>query len=184
MFLVTRLRHRGIPDYPKTFKRVFFRYHYRCTCVKDQEARSYMQPDLCVCAHKCTQLCPTLCSPMFPRDLPVVQFCLSHCLLSVCCVTSAMSDFVRSHGLQPARLLCPWGFSRQEYWSGLPCPSPGYLPDPGIEPRFPALQAVSSPSEPPGKPVASFCTKCIVAFISGISDCMPPRPFHFYFLFN
>ena len=33
------------------------------------------------------------------------------------------------------------GFSRQEYWSGLPCPSPGDLPDPGIEPRSPALQA-------------------------------------------
>jgi len=40
-----------------------------------------------------------------------------------------------------ARLLCPWGFSRQEYWSGLPSPSPGDLPDPGIEPRSPALQA-------------------------------------------
>ena len=41
-------------------------------------------------------------------------------------------------------------FSRQEYWIGLPFPSPGDLPDPGIEPRFPALQADSSPSEPPG----------------------------------
>ena len=43
------------------------------------------------------------------------------------------------------------GFSRQEYWSGLPFPSPGYLPDPGIEPSFPALQADALPSEPPGK---------------------------------
>ena len=43
-------------------------------------------------------------------------------------------------------------FSRQEYWSGLPCPSPGDLPNPGIEPRFPVLQADSIPSEPPGKP--------------------------------
>ena len=41
------------------------------------------------------------------------------------------------------------GFSRQEYWSGLPFPSPGDLPDPGIEPRPPALQADSLPSEPP-----------------------------------
>ena len=41
------------------------------------------------------------------------------------------------------------GFSRQEYWSGLPFPSPGDLPDPGIEPRSPALQADSLPSEPP-----------------------------------
>ena len=44
------------------------------------------------------------------------------------------------------------GFSRQEYWSGLPFPSPGDLPDPGIEPRSPALQAEALTSEPPGKP--------------------------------
>ena len=42
-------------------------------------------------------------------------------------------------------------FSRQEYWSGLPFPSPGDLPDPGIEPGSPVLQANSLPSEPPGK---------------------------------
>ena len=50
------------------------------------------------------------------------------------------------------RLLCPWGFSRQEYWSELPCPPPGDLPHPGFEPRSPALQAGSLLSEPPGKP--------------------------------
>ena len=44
------------------------------------------------------------------------------------------------------------GFSRQEYWNGLPFPSPGDLPDPGIEPRSLTLQVVSVPSEPPGKP--------------------------------
>ena len=44
------------------------------------------------------------------------------------------------------------GFSRQEYWSGLPFPSPGDLPDPGIEPGFPALQADALTCEPPGKP--------------------------------
>ena len=43
-------------------------------------------------------------------------------------------------------------FSRQEYWSGLPFPSPGDLPDPGIEPRSPTLQADTLPSEPLGKP--------------------------------
>ena len=43
------------------------------------------------------------------------------------------------------------GFSRQEYWSGLPLPSPGDLLDPGIEPRSPALQADTLTSEPPGK---------------------------------
>ena len=44
------------------------------------------------------------------------------------------------------------GFSRQEYWSGLPFPPPGDLPNPGIELRSPALQADTLPSEPPGKP--------------------------------
>ena len=43
------------------------------------------------------------------------------------------------------------GFSRQEYWSRLPFPSPGDLPDPGIEPGSAALQVDSLPSEPPGK---------------------------------
>ena len=42
-------------------------------------------------------------------------------------------------------------FSRQEYWSGFPFPSPGVLPDPGIEPGSPALQADALPSKPPGK---------------------------------
>ena len=42
------------------------------------------------------------------------------------------------------------GFSRQEYWSGLPFPSPGDLPNPGIEPRSPTLEAGALTSEPPG----------------------------------
>ena len=45
------------------------------------------------------------------------------------------------------------GFSRQEYWNGLPFPSPGDLPNPGIEPRSPALQADSLPTELQGKPL-------------------------------
>ena len=44
------------------------------------------------------------------------------------------------------------GFSRREYWSGLPFPSPGDLPNPGIEPRSPTLQADALTSDPPGKP--------------------------------
>ena len=46
-------------------------------------------------------------------------------------------------------------FSRKEYWSGLPFPSPEDLPDPGIEPGSPALQADALLSEPPGKPLAA-----------------------------
>ena len=50
------------------------------------------------------------------------------------------------------------GFFRQEYWSWLPFPFPGDLPDPGIEPRSPALQADALLSEPPGKPfLAEWC---------------------------
>ena len=52
------------------------------------------------------------------------------------------------------------GFSRQEYWSGLPFPSPGDLPNPGIKPRSPELQADSLPSEPPGNQV--FCLRLVV----------------------
>ena len=46
------------------------------------------------------------------------------------------------------------GFSRQEYWSGLPFPSPGDLLDPGFKPRSPVLQADALSFEPPGKPIA------------------------------
>ena len=65
---------------------------------------------------------------------------------------SVVSDSLRPQK-QPTRLLCPWGFSRPEHWSGLPCAAPpGDLPKLGIEPRSPALQADSLPAEPPGKP--------------------------------
>ena len=70
---------------------------------------------------------------------------------------SAVSDSLQPHGLQPTRPLCPWGFSRQDYWSGLPCP-PGHLPKPGIEPRSPKLQADCLPPEPSGK--HSFFLRC------------------------
>ena len=50
----------------------------------------------------------------------------------------------------------PMGFSRQEYWSGLPFPSPGDLPNSGIEPRSPTLWTDSLSSEPPGKLIAIY----------------------------
>ena len=56
-------------------------------------------------------------------------------------------------GTVASQTLPSMGFSRQEYWSGLPFPSPGDIPDPGIEPRFPTLQADSLPYEPPGNPL-------------------------------
>ena len=63
-----------------------------------------------------------------------------------------MSDSLWPYVLLPARLLSPWGFSRQEYWSGLACPSPRDLPDPGIKPTSFALLADSLRTEPPGRP--------------------------------
>ena len=64
---------------------------------------------------------------------------------------SVVSDSLQPHGLQPTRLLQPWEFSTQGYWSGLPCPPLGELPNPGLKLRS-ALQADSLLSEPPGKP--------------------------------
>ena len=58
------------------------------------------------------------------------------------------------------------GFSRQECWRGLPFPSPGDLPDPGIEPGSPTLQADALPSEPPGKPnVINYISKIRIIII-------------------
>ena len=82
------------------------------------------------------------------------------CLLLhvLCCAVlscSIVSNTLQPHELQPTRLLCPWGFSRKGYWSGLPFPPPGDLPNPGIKPRSLILQEDSSPSEPPEKPLLS-----------------------------
>ena len=65
----------------------------------------------------------------------------------LCQVASVMPDSLQPSRLWPARLHC-LGFLKQEYWSGLPCPPPGDLTDPGIEPgspESPALQADSLP---------------------------------------
>ena len=65
---------------------------------------------------------------------------------------AVVSDSLRPQGQQVAcQALLSTEFFRQEYWSGLPFPSPGDLPHQGIEPEHPALQAESLPSETPGK---------------------------------
>ena len=64
-------------------------------------------------------------------------------------LSHVMSDSLPPQGLYIAHQAPPcMGFSRQEYWNGLPCPSAGDLPDLGIEPGSPALQADALPSEP------------------------------------
>ena len=73
---------------------------------------------------------------------------------SPCVSCSVTSNSLWLHELYVAHLApLSMEFSRQGSWSGLPFPSPEDLPDPGIKPRSPALQADSLPSEPPGKPV-------------------------------
>ena len=88
-------------------------------------------------------------------DSLLVQLIISSRVCSVFS-RSVMSDPLRPMDGGPARLHGPWGSSRQEYWSGLPCPPPGDLPNSEIEPRSPALQADYLPSEPPGKPNHQF----------------------------
>ena len=74
-------------------------------------------------------------------------------IICVCVLScSVVSDSPRPHGLQPGRLLCPWETSGKNI--GVSCYSllPGDLPDPGIKPGSPALQADALPSEPLRKP--------------------------------
>ena len=97
---------------------------------------------------------------------------VSPALTSRCCLprhhlgipTNVLKVKVKVKALSRVRVfVTPWTvahqaplsmeFSRQEYWSGLPFPSPGDLPDSGIEPRSPALQAEALTSEAPGKPL-------------------------------
>ena len=75
------------------------------------------------------------------------------------CVHLVVSDSLWPYGLWPPRHLCPWDFSRQEYCSGLPFPTPGNLPNPGIEPSSfvsPALAGGFFITASPGKPKCSY----------------------------
>ena len=92
-----------------------------------------------------------LASQFFLRFICNLAYVSSLCLVRCVFSCSVVSNTWQPHGLQPARLLYPWEFSRQEYWSGLPFPSPRDLPNPGIEHRSPTMQADSLLSEPLGK---------------------------------
>ena len=72
-----------------------------------------------------------------------------------CCLVTVMSDSVSTPQTVACQVLPSMGFSRQEYWSGLPCPSPGDLLNTGIKPTSPVQQADST-AEPPGKPKALY----------------------------
>ena len=82
----------------------------------------------------------------------------------MCCAVfscSVVSNSLWPHGLQASRLLCPWRFSRKEYWSGFPCPPPGDFPNPGIEPRSPTCRPIPYWLCHQGSPIKSMgSTKC------------------------
>ena len=88
-----------------------------------------------------TSVSTRACSDLTPADASVAQEAVAWAGAAVCCCLCSVTQSgpTLCDPRAPTRLLCPWGFSRQEYWSGLPCPPPGDLPNPGIEPRSPAL---------------------------------------------
>ena len=113
------------------------------------------------CKFLCTALCCILSVPPLKLLLEQLDWILALLNLSVTYLQSLdLSLKVKVKSLSHVRLFATlWtiayqaspsmGFSRQEYWSGLPFPSPGDLPDPGIEPRSPTMRADALPSEPP-----------------------------------
>ena len=72
----------------------------------------------------------------------------SYTYIYMCSVDSVIFDSSWPYRLYPTRLFCPWGFSRQEYWSGLLCPLLGNLPNSGIEPMSPVAPALQADSLP------------------------------------
>ena len=93
---------------------------------------------------------------------------LPPCAKSLSCVRLFATPWTAAH-----QAPLSMGFSRQEYWSGLPCPPPGDLPNPGVEPRSPALQVDSLPSKPPGKPMYHTERKsktCVCVYIIPIEN--------------
>ena len=69
---------------------------------------------------------------------------------------SVMSNSLQPLGLQPTRLLCPWDFPRQEYWTGVPFPFTGYLPKPGVKLTSPTSSALAGgffTTKLPGNPI-------------------------------
>ena len=93
---------------------------------------------------------PRFSLPAYAEKLIKFFFLISRVKVCVCSVAQLCQNLCDPRGCRG--LLGPWGFSRPEYWSWLPCPPPGDLPNPGIEPSSLALQVNSLPSESPGKP--------------------------------
>ena len=113
----------------------------------------------CVCVHVCVRVCACVCACMCACMCVCVYVCVRVCVRVCVCACMCVCVYVCAQSCAcacmyvPSRVrlfVTPWtvarqappsmGFSRQEYWSGLPFPSPGGLPDPGLEPALaPAL---------------------------------------------
>ena len=122
-------------------------------------------------------------------------------------VTCVLTGFIKKvFGMLRAVLSCfghvqlleiPWtiahqaplsmGLSQQEYWSGLTFPSPGDLPNPGIKPASPALQADSFTAEPSGKPSECYTHQILPAYLLSVKcpiSKSPTNDNHFYNFYN
>ena len=98
-------------------------------------------------SHSHSPVCKDSSFSTFSTALIIILFFY---FLTMCVVScSVMSHSLQPHGIVAHQAPLSMGFSRQEYWSGLSCLPLGDLPNPGIEPRSPALQTDSLPSEPP-----------------------------------
>ena len=86
--------------------------------------------------------------PSSPRRMPLMGFAIT----ALTALSGRCKSLRRVRLFVTPRATRSVGFSRPELWSGWPFPPPGDLPNPGIEPRSPALQADSLPAEPQGKP--------------------------------
>ena len=120
-----------------------------CVCILEMQPLSAASFALSPVLWRC--LCILFVAAFtVPKLVSLIVLCSILC--SVVLSRSVLPNSLQPHGLYLIRVLCPLGFSRQEYCNGLPCPPPGTLPNPGIEPRAPALPVDSLPSASPATP--------------------------------
>ena len=110
------------------------------------------------CVRACVHVC--VCARTSTRTRVCVQACTHVCVCVCVCMRAQLLSHIQLFVTQ-CTVAC-WaplsmGFSKQEYWGGLPFPTPGDLPDPGMEPVSPALAGEFFPSEAPGKPAWLTC---------------------------
>ena len=136
----------------------------------------YFQRDiyLYVCSKHCKMSAQCPCSPFF---LPEYELSSEICSMHPTCLhgpsVQSLSRVQLFAAPQTVAYQAPlsMGFSRQQYWSELPFPSPGDLPNPGLEPRSPTLQTDTLPSEP--KQWYNLCQRmlCLCSFL-GVLWCL------------